>query len=257
MDQLVQVKQETPEILILTLNRPEKRNALNIALLQQIIDVMDQAEQNLTMRVLILRGAGTLFCAGLDLEEALNHSLADISTEKIAQVLKRINTSRLITIALPHGAAIAGGAGLVVACDFSVGTPEMKIGFPEVKRGLIPAIVSTLLARQVGWRNLRELFLLGNMINGTRAVELGLLNRVVPEAQLMDTGLQLAFQALEGAPQATRLTKELLNHLYAKNLNEEILFAHQLHLDARNSPEAIEGIRSFQEDRKPNWVSRS
>ena len=257
MSNLVIVEYETPEIVIATLNRPEKRNALNIAMMQELLEMLEQAERDPKVRVLILNGKGKVFCSGLDLDEAVNHSLAETSTEKVAQILTRLNASRLVTIALPHGAAMAGGAGLVAACDIAVGTPEMRIGFPEVKRGLIPALISILLSRQVGWRNLRELFLLGSMISGTQAVELGLLNRVIPEGQLREVGLMLALQVLEGSPKAIEGTKKLLNYLYSKHMNEEILYAHQLHLDARNSSEAIEGIRAFQEDRKPNWTVHS
>lgn len=256
MNNLVQVEYETPEIIVVTLNRPDKRNALNIAMMQEFLDVLDHAEKDTRARVLVLKGAGKSFCAGLDLDEAINHAFSDASTEKVAKVLTRLYSTKLITIALAHGAAIAGGAGIVAACDISVGTFDMKMGFPEVKRGLIPALISTILVRQVPWRELRQLFLLGELVSGAQAVQLGLLNKVVSEGQLRDIGLQLAYQVLEGSPKAVQATKKLLNTLSSKNLNEEVAFAHQLHLDARNSSEATEGIRAFQEDRKPNWVMR-
>lgn len=256
MTGLVLVKNVTPEIIVMTLNRPEKRNALNVALMQEFLTHLDVAEKNLQTRILIIRGAGTLFSAGLDLEEARNPTLTESLWENVSQVLQRILHSPLVTIALAHGSAIAGGAGLLAACDFTIGTPQMKIGFPEIKRGLLPALISTLLVRQIGWRNLRELFLLGDMITGTRAAEIGLLNQVVPEDELETAGFRLVEQILEGAPLAIRLTKKLLNALHSKDLKEEIALAQKFQMEARNSPEVMEGIRAFQENRKPQWTSQ-
>lgn len=245
----------TPGVMILTLNRPDKRNALSIELMNSLLKSLEQAEKNHLTRVLLLKGSGSIFCAGLDLEEARNPSLAEDSSSCVAHLLERLHATPLITIALAQGAAIAGGAGLLAACDFAIGTPEMKIGFPEVKRGLIPALISTLLIKQVSWRKLRELFFLGESISGTEAVHIGLLNEVVSEMDLQSTGLKLAHKILEGAPQAVRLTKELLNTLQDKHLTKELSAAHDVHLKARASSEALEGIRAFQENRKPIWES--
>lgn len=256
MTHFIEVKQETPEIVIATLNRPEKRNALNCELLQQTIDLFNRSEKDPKIRIVILKGAGTLFCAGLDLDEVNDPSKGAVLINLVAKVLEKIYSSPVVTIALAHGAAIAGGAGLIAACDFAVGTPELKLGFPEVKRGIIPSIISTMLARQLGWRQLRELFLLGNNITGTHAAELGLLNHVVAEDQLQSYGFQLAQQVLEGAPQAIRATKQLLNQMYSKDLQEEILYAQRMHKEYRNEDEVLEGIRAFQEKRKPSWVPK-
>ena len=253
-NKLVIVEYKSPEIMVLTLNRPEKRNALNVDLMQAILDTLDLAEDDTQMRVLMLKGAGKLFCAGLDLDEAADPVRADLSSQNVFQVLKRLKLSRLVTIALPHASAIAGGAGLVAACDIAVGTPDLKIAFPEVNRGLLPALIAPLLVQQVRSRDLQELFILGNTVTGTRAVEIGLLNRVVPEDRLDETGLQLAKEALEGSPETIRVTKKLLNDLYSKHFDEEMLLVHKMHLDARNSTDAAEGIRAFQEKRKPHWV---
>lgn len=253
MINFIETKHETPEIIIATLNRPEKRNALNSGLMQELIDIFDRAETDSKTRIIILKGAGPLFCAGLDLEEVSDQARATVLTDMVAKILEKIYRSPVVTIALAHGAAIAGGAGLIAACDFAVGTPELKLGFPEVKRGIIPSIISTILARQLGWRQLRELFLLGNTITGTHAAALRLLNTVVPEDQLHAYGLQLAQQILEGAPQAIRATKQLLNHMYSENFDAEVLYARKMHKDARSYEETLEGIRAFHEKRKPSW----
>jgi methylglutaconyl-CoA hydratase len=256
MPNLIETKQITPEIIVATLNRPEKRNALNCELMQQTIDLFDRAEKDLKTRIIIFKGAGTLFCAGLDLDEVSDPAKATTLTDMVAKVIAKIYTSPIVTIALAHGAAIAGGAGLIAACDFAVGTPELKFGFPEVKRGIIPSIISTILARQLGWRQLRELFLLGNTISGAHAAELGLLNTVVSDDQLESYGLQLAQQVLEGAPQAIRATKQLLNHMYSEHFEAEVLYAQKMHKDGRSYEETIEGIRAFHEKRKPSWDPR-
>lgn len=256
MTELVKMRYETPEIVILTLNRPEKRNALNIAMMEQLLGCFEKVEANLTARVVLINGEGPLFCSGLDLDEALDQSVALSSTAKISSSIMRFHSSRLITIALAHGAAIAGGGGIVAACDFALGTPEMKFAFPEVKRGLVPAIISPLLSPQLSWRAVRELLLLGRAINGTKAVEMGLLNDVVPSSQLFEEGMKLAREILEGGPQAIEMTKQLLNRLDSSNLQKEVTSAHQVHLKVRTSLEATEGIRAFREGRNPEWKPR-
>src|SRR5581483_5685167 len=110
-------------------------------------------------RVLILRGTGAAFCAGLDLKEASDHAKAHATAELVANTLIALSETRLVTIAAVHGAAVAGGAGIMSACDFVVAARGTKIGYPEVRRGLVAGLVMTFLRRQTGERNMRELLL--------------------------------------------------------------------------------------------------
>ena len=155
----------------------------------------DQPQQ----RVIILRGAGAAFCTGLDLKEAADQTNAHATAEMVANTLVAISQTRLITIAAVHGAAVAGGAGIMSACDFVVAAQGTKIGYPEVRRGLVAGLVMTFLRRQVGERNTRELLLGSELIDADRAHEIGLVNRVVVKADLMNEAQKFAQSVLQGA----------------------------------------------------------
>ena len=242
-------------VTTVTLNRPEKRNALNVALLEQLCAAIATAESDPTQRILVLRGAGSVFCSGLDLSEASNPDVAHRSGELVGAALRALAMTRLITIARVHGAAIAGGAGLMSACDFAVATTETKFGYPEVRRGLVPALIMTFLRRQLRERDARELLLLGRLFDATHAHTIGLINRVVADEVALDTEVDAVVSSLlQGAPEALAATKKLLRELWPTPLTEDLDRAHALHLAARNSAEAKEGIAAFNEKRAPNWT---
>ena len=241
-------------ITTLTLNRPERRNALNVALLQQLGAEIGRAEMEPGQRVLVLRGAGPVFCSGLDLQEATDPDVGMMSATLIGDVLKQLATSRLITIAAVQGAALAGGAGLMAACDFVVATADAVFGFPEVHRGLVPALIMTFLRRQVRERDVREWLLLGEKFDANRAHALGLINRIAADPAALDAEVaSLARAALAGAPEAVAATKHLLLELWPSSLATDLGRAHALHLAARSSSEAAEGLAAFHAKRLPRW----
>src|SRR5215211_2492486 len=176
---VVLVEKESPQISVVTLNRLERRNALTIELLTELCAAINVASEQPQQRVLILRGAGASFCTGLDLKEAADSTKAHATAEMVANTLIAISQTRLITIAAVHGAAVAGGAGIMSACDFVVAAQRTKVGYPEVRRGLVAGLVMTFLRRQAGERNIRELLFSGELIDAARAKEIGLVNRVV------------------------------------------------------------------------------
>ena len=242
-------------VTTLTLNRPEKRNALNVELLEQLVAAVDAATADSTQRILVLRGAGTVFCSGLDLAEAAEAGRAQRSAEGVGHALRAIATTRLMTIAAVQGAAIAGGAGLMSACDFAVATTDTKFGYPEIRRGLVPALIMTFLRRQLRERDARELLLLGKLIDARRALEIGLINRVVENEAALDTEVRtITSSLLQGAPDALAETKKLLADLWPSPLARDFDAAHALHVAARNSTEAAEGIAAFLEKRAPRWT---
>src|SRR3984893_15741214 len=154
---VVLVEKQTPQITLVTLNRPQRRHALTIELLNELIAAIKVASDEPRERVLILRRAGAAFCTGLDLKEAADQRKARATAEMVAKALITLSQTHLITIAAVHGAAVAGGAGIMSACDFVVAAERTKIGYPEVRRGLVAGLVMTFLRRQVGERNMREL----------------------------------------------------------------------------------------------------
>jgi methylglutaconyl-CoA hydratase len=240
-------------VFSLTLNRSEKRNALNIALLDRFRAAVEELESLPDSRIVILKGAGSVFCAGLDLDEASHPELAHHSGESIAAALRVLWNSPLISVAAVQGAALGGGAGLAAACDFVIAAEGTRWAFPEVRRGLVPALVSVILGRQVGRRQAMEWLLTGDVLDPLRLLNAGIVNRVVPPERLEHNVLELVKALLAGAPQAQRRTKRLLEKLSGPALEEQLELASAVHLEARTSTEAEEGVHAFLEKRPPNW----
>ena len=246
--------EERDRVVILTLNRPERRNALTIELMTKLAAALDAASANPQKRVLVLRGAGQAFCAGLDLQETTVVEKAHRSAEMVAKTLLAISQTRLITIAQIHGAAVAGGAGLMSACDFVVAASRTKIGYPETKRGLVAGLVMTFLRRQLRERDIRELLFTGALISAERAHEIGLVNRVVSPNDLENETQKIVEAVLHNAPGALASTKRLIEELWSSSVQEDVATALRHHMEARESAEAKEGIAAFLEKRSPKWT---
>jgi methylglutaconyl-CoA hydratase len=247
------IEKQTPQIRVVTLNRPQRRNALTIELLTELVAAIKVASDMPHERIIILRGAGAAFCTGMDLKAATPQN-AHATAELVAETLLTLSQTRLITIAAVHGAAVAGGAGIMSACDFVVAAERTKIGYPEVRRGLVAGLVMTFLHRQIGERNMRELLLGSELIDAERAREIGLVNRVVAKGDLMSEAQKFAHSVLQGAPGALAQTKHFIEDLWWRSVKEDVDLALKYHMEARESSEAREGIAAFNEKRAPNWV---
>ena len=250
---VVLLEKQTPQITIVTLNRPERRNALTIELLTELTAAIKAVSNDVHARILIFRGAGAAFCTGLDLKAATSQN-AQATAEMVAETLLTLSQTRLVTIAAVHGAAVAGGAGITSACDFVVAAEGTKIGYPEVRRGLVAGLVMTFLRRQTGERNMRELLLGSELIDAGRAKEIGLVNRVVSRENLMSEAQKFADSVLQGAPDALTQTKRLIEEIWWRSVKEDIDLALKYHMQARESSEAREGIAAFNEKRLPDWA---
>lgn len=251
---LVLVEADGRDATVLKLNRADKRNALSTGLLEELVAAIGAAEADPAQRLLYLRGAGPAFCAGLDLDEAADPARAHHSAELVACALLSLSTTRLVTIAVVHGAAIAGGAGLMSACDLAVAAADTRIGYPEPRRGLVAGLVMTFLRRQLRERDAREILLTGEVFSAERALEIGLLNRVAPSADAaLDEARRLGDAVRQGGPQAVSRTKALLADLWHRPLKDDLDRALASHLRARGSAEAAEGISAYFEKRPPRW----
>jgi len=203
-------------VRILTMNRPEKRNALNTALTQALLDALRAADADDAIGCVVLTGAGQGFCAGADLAE-----FKDLTPEKQHLVEARAELTMQLHLAFPkmakpvvtaiNGAAMGGGAGLAIAGDLAVMAENATLGYPETKHGIVAAIVMANLVRQVGRKAAFELVGLGEPVNAQRALALGLVNRVVPSAELMAAALQLAQKLAAVSRPAMQLTKQLFH----------------------------------------------
>lgn len=253
MTKNILINRDHPGVTVVSLNRPDKRNALTIELMQEIIDVVRETNEKGDQRVLIFRGEGSSFCTGLDLYEAGDLTVAEESAHTIAQMYLEIYTSSVITMAAVHGHAIAGGAGLSSVCDYVIADENAKFGFPEVRRGLIPAIVLTFLKSQLKERDLRELFLFGHLVSADEAKQIGLVNQVVHAGMLEEESFSIAKKALNGGPGAVAHLKRLIDHFTLRGFQEDLEHALTFHKMARTHEEAQEGIRAFVEKRNPSW----
>jgi methylglutaconyl-CoA hydratase len=250
-NELVVYKRDSEKIATSILNRPEKRNALSIELMQQLCAHAGQVEQDGKIRIWILRGAGPAFCAGLDIGEAMDPQLGVQSAKMVKQCLTLIYRIPVVTIAMVHGPAMGGGAGLAAACDFAVADSHATIGFPEVRRGLVPAQVMSLLVRKLRRADIRELLLSGEPVAAVRALHMGLFNcvgNIEAEAQA------IIDHVLQAAPGALAKTKQLIDQTYPHSLEDDIEMCLQYFLQARKTAEAQEGIHAFLEKRKPHWA---
>jgi len=247
-------------VLVITLNRPERRNALNPEMIHELTEALEIAGES-HHGAIILTGAGAAFCAGLDLDhlETITARTRDehrADSENIARVLRTLHNVQKPTIAAVNGPAIAGGMGLATICDFTLSVPEAKFGYTEVKIGFIPAIVSSFLIRQIGDKRTRDLLLTGRLIKAEEAHELGLVTRIVNEQDLMPEARKLAQCLLRNSPEAMQATKRLLNYYANHHLDAEIEAAIAANSEARATEDFKEGVRAFLEKRTPDWPSR-
>src|SRR2546430_8769354 len=202
-------------VATLILNRPEKRNAISFELIDDLLQALDEVAKS-SASVLILTGAGKAFCSGMDLENLKSligrspeQNLQDSQT--MVRLFRALYEFPKVTIAAVNGAAIAGGTGLALLCDFSLAVPEAKFGYTEVRIGFVPAIVSTFLLRQVGEKQARDLLLTGRIFTADEAYRMGLINEIVPPEKLIDRARELAAQLMENSPTSLRLTKRVLS----------------------------------------------
>ncbi|HEV3144577.1 MAG TPA: enoyl-CoA hydratase-related protein [Gemmataceae bacterium] len=243
---------------VLTLNRPDKRNALSRALIAAIRDAVQRANGDPAVRCVVLTNAGPTFCAGMDLAE-LQQSLTNAKDQsniwydalRLAEVYDLIYTLPKPTIAAVNGPAVAGGAGLVTVCDLAAATPESKFGYPEVRRGLVAAMVMPHLLRHVGERMARYLLLSGELIDAETAKQSGLINAIVPAGQLLDNAFQLARSIAAGGPQALAATKARLHQFSRQAMSIED--AAKASASPRLGEECRAGLQAFFEKRPAPW----
>jgi len=245
-------------IATITLNRPEKRNAVSFTLVGELQAALDEVERG-GAQALIVTGAGKAFCAGLDLEELKSllgktHDENVKDSARMAALFRRIYDFPKPTIAAVNGAAIAGGTGIATMCDFTLAVPEAKFGYTEVRIGFVPAIVSSVLVWQVGHKIARDLLLTGRLFDAAEAHRFGLVNEVVAPEALRERARALAGQLLENSPTSLRATKKLINGFIAASLDQQIADAVEDNARIRTTADFREGVTAFLEKRKPRWT---
>ncbi len=247
-------------VAIVTLNRPEVRNAFDDVLIANLSKVFLEIDKDETVRVMVLAGAGKAFCAGADLNwmkrmagYGYEQNLAD--ARALAEMLKTLDRMAKPTIARVHGPAYAGGVGLVAACDIAIGSQDAEFCLTEVKLGLSPATISPYVVRAMGERLARRYFLSGEVIDAGEAYRLRLLSDVSASEELDGTINALLGHLVVGGREAHGKIKDLLRSVTAGPLNDAMIADTAKRIaEIRVSPEGREGIASFLEKRKPAWV---
>jgi methylglutaconyl-CoA hydratase len=247
-------------VAIITLNRPEKRNAISFELIDDLLRALDAVAKSDAI-VLIVTGAGKAFCSGMDLDNLKSllgrspeQNLEDSRT--MVKLFRALYEFPKVTIAAVNGAAIAGGTGVALLCDFTLAVPDAKFGYTEVRIGFVPAIVSTFLLRQIGEKQARDLLLTGRLFGAEEALRLGLVNEIVAPENLMTRARALAAMLLENSPASLHATKQLLNNHARVEIDAQIEAAVRENAAIRRTADFREGISSFLEKRKPVWTGK-
>jgi methylglutaconyl-CoA hydratase len=245
------------ELATITLTRPERRNAISPRMIEEMVAVLDEVEAS-PARVGVVTGAGTAFCSGMDLDavrtasaQSLEQALED--SRGIARLFRRLYTYPKPLIAAVNGPALAGGCGIATLCDFTLAVPEATFGYPEVRIGFIPAIVSVFLVRQIGEKRARELLLTGRVLQADEACRFGLVSEVVRAGRLRERSEDLAAALLGASPTSLARTKHLLSHLGGADLDRDLELAVQEHARIRATANFREGLTAFLDKRKPDW----
>ena len=228
-------------VLNLTLNNPGKKNALNSEMMGALIAAIEESANYEELRIIVIRGEGSGFCAGADVNSW--------EPEKLQMLLKTITECSIPTIADVHGICLGGGMGLICACDFVISQENTEFGFPEVRIGMIPAVILPYVSRKINLAKIREFFITGERFGNDMAHSLGLLHH--------NNDLNNLLHSIEqGAPEAQKNIKSLLNStILSKSVNDRDTELAALISMIKNGKECEEGINSFLEKRKPNWVN--
>jgi methylglutaconyl-CoA hydratase len=246
-------------IATITLNRPEKRNALNAELVKELFDALSSAESDDSVRAIILKASGNTFCSGADLEQlkamqtnTLEENLAD--SNRLKELFKKIYTLKKIVIAQVEGYALAGGCGLATVCDFTFCTPESKFGYTEARIGFVPAIVMVFLIRKIGEKKAGQLLLTADIISASEALQLGLVNYIVSPAEIEKSVSEFTRKLItQNAAQSLATTKAMINDVQAKSLEDALNYASNQNATARATTDCRRGIQAFLNKESLSW----
>ena len=244
---------------IITLNRPEKRNALGFDLISELKTAFERYETDEQVNVIILKANGTAFCAGADITDlqklqtySFEENLAD--SNHLKELFLRIYTLKKVVVAQVQGHALAGGCGLATVCDFVFTVPEANFGYPEVKIGFIPAMVMIFLLRKVGEAKAKQLLLSGEHFSAEHALHMGLVYEIVSREKLDTHVIEFAKRLIHtNSSHAMMLTKQMITKLHSMSLQESLSFAADMNARARESDDFKKGIAAFLKKEKLDW----
>jgi methylglutaconyl-CoA hydratase len=249
----------TQRIATITLNRPEKRNALNAELVNELSEALSIAEADESVKAIILKANGNAFCSGADLDQlramqsaTYEENLAD--SNRLKELFKKIYTLKKIIIAQVEGFALAGGCGLATVCDFTFATPESKFGYTEARIGFVPAIVMVFLIRKIGEKKAAQLLLGADIISADEALDLGMINQIHPKETIEKSVLDFTQKLItQNSSQSLATTKGMINQVQGKTLDEALQFTAEQNAIARSSTDCKRGIQAFLNKENISW----
>jgi methylglutaconyl-CoA hydratase len=250
---------ETDGVVFVTLNRPDVHNAFNDELIREAIDLFGSVASNPSARAIVLRSGGANFCAGADLNwmsrmvsYTRDENIRDSSL--LAKMFALMNECPLPIIGRIQGAAIGGGVGLVAVCDIAITTRESKFGLSEVKLGILPAVISPYVIAKIGESHARALFMTGERFDAERALRIGLVHRVVDEADSLDAAVNDTLsQLMSSGPEAVRECKKLIAYVASHPLEDSIPYTIEAISTRRVSEEGQQGMGAFLKKQKAPW----
>lgn len=243
----------------LTLNRPEKKNALNAAMVSDLKASFSKAEKDSAVKVIVLKANGDVFCSGADLEslqqlQKNSHEENVKDSNHLKDLFLQIYTLKKVVIAQVQGHALAGGCGLATVCDFVFAVPKAKMGYTEVRIGFVPAIVMVFLLRKIGEQKAKQLLLSGELISGEDTVNYGLVNYLVSEEKLAEEVSTFCDRLIHNnSVQSMELTKEMIADAQSMTLEDGLDYAAEMNAKARATADCKRGISAFLNKEKLSW----
>lgn len=237
-------------VLTATLNRPDKRNAIDTAMIDALLETLARADLDAAVRVIAVRGAGRDFCAGMDLNELLasaDHSLEQNRKAALhfAEIFVRMRRLPKPVVAVVQGRALAGGCGLASACDLVLAAESAQFGYPEVQRGFVPAIVMTMLRRAVGEKVAFDLAATGRVLNGTEAAAVGLISRVYEDADFEEQAGDVLRILAESSASALAFTKQQFYQLDGLSFDDGLRLGADVNAVSRSTPDFRAALSAF------------
>ncbi|MEO8610731.1 MAG: enoyl-CoA hydratase-related protein [Chloroflexota bacterium] len=248
----------TPPFAQVTLNRPEVKNAMNGQMVLDLIAAFERLQDNREVRAIVLSGAGGTFCAGGDIKElaAVMQGGMDEQAGLLDKLLRLVNQAPQVVIAKIEGAAMGGGFGLVCVADIAIASTDVKMGMPEVRLGLVPALISPYVIQRIGLTRARELMLTGRRFGGEEAQQYGIVHETCPSDVLDERVNAILDHIRQCSPQALAACKQLIFTVMDQSLDATVDYRAKLLTDLRHSDEGTEGMMAFAQKRPPKWADK-
>jgi isohexenylglutaconyl-CoA hydratase len=248
-----------PPFATITLNRPAQRNAMNFQMVEDLLAAFTQLRERTDIRAVVLSGAGGHFCAGGDISDlqatsTMSEAEQDAKTARLDTMLRAVNQAPQVVVARVDGVALGGGFGLVCVTDIAIASTTASFGMPEVRLGLVPAVIAPYVIQRIGFTRARILMLTGTRFDGVSAHEYGIVHEVCP-AEILDECTDAILKELrQCSPAALAACKQLLFESASKSLDDTVQYRARLLNTLRQSEEGQEGLTAFMQKRPPSWA---